>query len=267
MDLHNIYSGFQMKPNEIELIILGSGTCIPSADRGPAAIVVKIDSDILLFDSGSGTLNKLAIVGIDYKELNYLFYTHVHPDHTSDLIPILQAIRVSPEFQRSATLQIFGPLNFKNFVNQLAQAYGNWVIDSNYDIIIRELSQDQFNLTCAKISTRAMKHSKISIGYRIESINNKSIVYSGDTDYCEEIVELAQNCDLLILECSFPDDQKMDGHLTPTLAATIAAEANCKHLVLTHFYPIIEHIDIISICRKIYSGKISIAHDFKKFIL
>ena len=59
---------------------------------------------------------------------------------------------------------------------------------------------------------------------KLTDSNGKSIVYSGDTDYCPELIELADNCDLLILECSFPDDMKVEGHLTPSEAGKIAAE-------------------------------------------
>ena len=256
-----------MKQNKTELIILGSGTCIPSKKRGPAGIIVKLNSEILLLDSGSGTLDKLALVGVDYRELKYLCYTHTHSDHTSDLIPILQAIKVSPQFKRTDSLYILGPPQFSSFLDKLAQAYGAWVINSDYEIIIRELNFEKIEFSFGKISTAPMKHSTSCIGYRIDTADNKSITYSGDTDYCEEIVSLAKNSDLLILECSVPDDQKMGGHLTPTLAATIAAESNCKHLILTHFYPVCEHVDIISICKKIYQGKITLAYDLMREIL
>ena len=256
-----------MKQNKIELIVLGSGTCIPSKTRGAAGIIIKIDSEILLFDSGSGILNKLAIVDVDYRALKYLFYTHTHADHTSDLIPILQAINVSPNFKRTDSFHILGPPQFYNFLEKLSQAYGTWIIDPDFEIIIKEAYQEQIEFPFGKISTAPMKHSINSIGYRIDTTDNKSITYSGDTGYCEEIVKLAKDCDILILECSMPDNQKMDGHLTPSLSATIAAESNCKHLILTHFYPECEFVDIVSICKKIYHGKITLAYDLMREII
>lgn len=256
-----------MKQSKVELIILGSGTCIPSQKRSAPGIVIKIDSEVLLLDSGSGTLNKLLGIGIDYRELKYLLYTHTHADHTAELVPILQAIQVSPQFERKDDLFIYGPPNFSNFIQLLSQAYGTWLLEGNFEIVVRELNHDYISLPFGKISSAPMKHSHNTIGYRINTLNNKSITYSGDTDYCQEVVSLAKESDILILECSFPDDQKMEGHLTPTLAATIAAESNCKHLILTHFYPACDDTDIISICRKIYQGKISLAFDLMHLIL
>jgi ribonuclease BN (tRNA processing enzyme) len=74
-------------------------------------------------------------------------------------------------------------------------------------------------------------------------------------------VELAKGSDLLILECSFPDDEAIAGHLTPSEAGDIAARAGAKKLVLTHFYPEILTTDIQAQCRKTYQGNLVLATD------
>jgi len=251
-----------MKQNSIELIILGSGTCIPTKERGPSGIVLKVNSEILLFDSGSGTLQKLVNLGIDFRELKYLFYTHSHADHTSDLVPILQALKISPSPDRKDELLILGPPHFTDFLHTLSQAYGEWLLEPDCGLRIQEMNNDRIEFPFGVVTTAPMNHSRGAVGYRLDTMNHKSIVYSGDTDYCTEIIKLTQDADLLILECSFPDDQKMKGHLTPTSAATIAAEAECKYLILTHFYPECEHIDILTICKKIFPREITLARDF-----
>ena len=90
------------------------------------------------------------------------------------------------------------------------------------------------------------------------------MVYSGDTDYCDNIVKLGREADVLILECSFPDERKTEGHLTPSLAGKIAREASCKKLLLTHFYPVFQGHDILAECRKEFSGEIILAEDGMK---
>jgi len=256
-----------MKHSEAEFIILGSGTCIPMANHGAAGIVIKIDDVYLLWDSGSGILQKLSQVGVDFHELRYLFYTHTHIDHIADLVPILQAITVSPLKKRTMPLHIYGPPHFSDFMETLAQAYGQWVTNPDFSVSVAELEQAQLDFDFGKISTAPMRHARSSIGYRLDLPNKVSLTYSGDTDYCEEIIALADHTDFLILECSFPDHRKMEGHLTPSLAAQIAAAVDCQHLILTHRYPVFENIDIEAICRKYYHGRISLAHDRMLFSL
>lgn len=112
-----------------------------------------------------------------------------------------------------------------------------------------------------------MAHMIPTIGYRLEFSSGKVLVYSGDTDYCENIVELAKGADVLILECSFPDDLRVEGHLVPSLCAKIAKESGCKVLALSHFYPQWEGRDILRECRSFYNGNIILAEDLMEFLL
>lgn len=100
----------------------------------------------------------------------------------------------------------------------------------------------------------------------MEDKNEKSIVYSGDTDFNTEIIELARDADVLILECSFPARNKIAGHLTPKEAAEIAKQSNCRQLILTHFYPPYDELfdEVKKVVPQIYSGKFKLARDFLK---
>jgi ribonuclease BN (tRNA processing enzyme) len=100
-----------------------------------------------------------------------------------------------------------------------------------------------------------------SRGYRITGSDGKSVVYSGDTDVCDNLVTLAKGVDVLICECALPDEMKVEGHLTPSLAGRIAVQAGVKKLVLTHFYPECDAVDIAEECRNTYKGPLVIAED------
>jgi ribonuclease BN (tRNA processing enzyme) len=109
-----------------------------------------------------------------------------------------------------------------------------------------------------------MAHISESVGYRIEFKDGKSMAISGDTDYCQTIIDLAFDVDLLVLECSFPDGKKVEGHLTPSLAGRIAAESHCKRLLLTHLYPVCDQFDIVGQCKKIFQGHVIMGEDLMR---
>ena len=109
-----------------------------------------------------------------------------------------------------------------------------------------------------------MTHMSESVGYRIEFKDGKSMVISGDTDYCKNLVDLAFEADLLVIECSFPDGKKIEGHLTPALAGRIGLESRCKRLLLTHLYPICDQFDILKQCEKVYKGEIILGEDLMR---
>ena len=106
-----------------------------------------------------------------------------------------------------------------------------------------------------------MNHREESVAYRFTGKDSPSIVYSGDTDYSENLIILAKNADILICESAHSDDFKTKGHLTPSLAGEIATRANVKQLILTHFYPDCENANIEKECRKTYKGSLVLAED------
>jgi len=109
-----------------------------------------------------------------------------------------------------------------------------------------------------------MAHMSESVGYRIEFNDGKSVVLSGDTDYCQNIIDLAFEVDLLVLECSFPDGKKVEGHLTSSLAGRIALESCCKKLLLTHLYPVCDQSDILKECQQVFKGETVLADDLMR---
>jgi ribonuclease BN (tRNA processing enzyme) len=246
-----------------ELIIIGSGTGIPSLRRSSPGVVVLSDSTKLLIDSGPGALRKMLEVGITYQDIDILLYTHIHPDHVSDLVHVLFACKYA-DLPREKELFCIGGPDFRSYFEKLKNLYGSWIEPQSYRLTIKEISEGPLFYRDLRILSKPMAHISESVGYRIELKDGKSIAISGDTDYCQNIIDLAAEVDLLVLECSFPDGKKVEGHLTPSLAGRIAAESLCKRLLLTHIYPVCDQFDIVGQCRKIFQGHVIMGEDLMK---
>ncbi len=244
----------------MEVFILGSGTGLPSLRRGPAGLVIRVGDETMLFDSGSGSLGKLLRIGLTYQDIDRIFYTHLHPDHTADLAPLLFVMR-NPDDLRKKPLPMVGPKGFKEFYQRLLNLYGEWIGSESYELTTKDVLEDEIKGKGWRVRSKPLLHEKYCVGYRIESDEGKVITYSGDTDYCENIVDLAKGADLLILECSFPNERRVRGHLTPSLAGRIAKEAGAKKLLLTHLYPICDRYNIKGECREIFKGEVILAED------
>lgn len=252
-----------------EVYLLGTGCAIPDKKRGGAGVLLLTSSsnsqekETFLFDLGRGTLDKLAKLNIDFTFLDYLFFTHYHPDHTAELVSLLFAYR-DPTFGRKKEFRIYGPKGLLNFYDNLCKVYNSKITAENYSLSVKELERE-IQVSSGEIFFHSVDHTQESVGYRVVFNNGKVLVYSGDTGYSEKIVHLAKNADLLILECAFPEEYAQPDHLTPSLAGQIAAESGVKKLVLTHFYPLFQGVDIYAHCRKYYSGEIVIGEDLMMF--
>ena len=68
----------------MQLIVLGSGTTVPSALRNAAGYYLAVHNQEFLIDCGSGVLVQLERTGKSYRTLDAVFITHTHPDHIGD---------------------------------------------------------------------------------------------------------------------------------------------------------------------------------------
>ncbi len=252
---------------DIAVTILGSGTCVPSLKRSSCSVLVETGGSKLLFDSGPGTIRRLLEAETTIFEISFIFYSHFHPDHTGELVPFLFATKYPDEDRRPIPLTIAAGKGFSNFFEKLKIVYGNWIELAPGLLNIVEFDNnlhDHMQFDTFSVETIPVKHNDESIAYRVTSSKGISIVYSGDTDFSENLAVLAKNADLLICESALPDELKVKGHLTPSSAGMIASQANVKQLVLTHFYPECDHVDIMKQCRKTYDGPLILAEDLMK---
>ena len=149
---------------------------------------------------------------------------------------------------------------FKDFLKKLQNAYGRWLDIPDALMKIEELDinkPEKMSYEYFDIISQPVGHTPNSLAYRINGKSGECIVYSGDTAFCDEIVDF----DLLILESSFPEGEIAEGHLTPSLAGRVASLANAKRLLLMHFYPEVLATDIARDCRKTYEGELILGRD------
>ena len=247
----------------MEITILGSGTCVPSIKRGSPGLILRIGGRTLLFDSGTGTLERMLKMGLTYLDLDLVLYTHTHPDHVADLVPLVFACKYG-ENPRRKDLPIIGARGFKTYFGAIQGVYGRWLQPDLFRVQLTEVHDDVLDYDLFELTAKPMNHLTESVGYRVESHDGKSVAISGDTDYCANLVELARNVDVLVIESALPDEMKAPGHLTPSLAGRVGREAHCKKLVLTHLYPVCDSVDIVQQCRKEYGGVLVIAEDLMR---
>jgi ribonuclease BN (tRNA processing enzyme) len=250
----------------VEITVVGSGTVVPRVSRHQSCVVVRAEKEALFFDLGSGAVRGMLHTGIDPFDVDRVFFTHFHPDHTVDLVPLLFAIKYGTEEERERPLTLYGPEPFEDFFGSVADVWGEWML-GDYPTEIRELAHtcpSPLTLPGLGVSWAPAEHRPESIAYRLEG-ENGSFVYTGDTEYAESVVELSKGAHTLLIECSFPDDAPVPGHLTPGGVASIAREAGVERVVLTHIYPSADALDLTREVGRGFEGEVLVAEDGLEF--
>lgn len=225
----------------LSLTVLGSGTSLPDPDRGPCGLLVRTQDGAWLIDGGSGTLQRCARAGVDPRTLSGGIYSHRHPDHCADLVPLLFAMRVGPP-ARTADYPIWAGTGFAAYLEGLRHAHGRWITPGTGAVRLTELSTtapDTADLGGITLRTAPANHGAGALHLRFEA-HGTAIVFSGDTGPSPALATLAAGADLLVCECAAPDAAPIPGHLTPSSVAALVEAARPAAVWLTHFYPSVD---------------------------
>lgn len=246
----------------MRVMTLGTGTIALAAGRVRAGVLVEAGSVRLLLDCGSGVSQRLADHGADWMGITHVAITHFHADHVADFPTLVFAWKYGRLPARATPLDVYGPPGTADLLGRFGNAFGDWLKDPGFPINVRELQPGEaVSLSDeVRLGVRKVPHTEESVAYSVEHAGRR-MVYTGDTGYDATLADWAAMCDLLVCECSLPRGLAVPIHLTPEECAALAAAARPRHLVLTHFYPPVEDVDIRAIVGAEYDGQITLAHD------
>ncbi|WP_042353080.1 MBL fold metallo-hydrolase [Bacillus massiliigorillae] len=271
---------------QIEVTMLGTGSPRPDLERKGPSQLLTVDGTHVLVDSGEGVTYQLMKAGICPSKINYLFMTHLHSDHLFGYGNFL----LGGWGLGRRELTVVGPKGMKHFHDTLLDLFkddiayrmslgrpGNGVLD----VKIIEIEQPGTVENCGldvEITAAEMIHNVQTYAYRFQ-IGDKSVVFSGDTAPTKEIIKLAENADILVLDASLTSNEIYENatdpelikiwnelqkeHCTPSQAATIAQEANVEKLILTHFLPGIDEEKTYREASAKFQGKLYVGKDLE----
>ncbi|MFC1574589.1 MBL fold metallo-hydrolase [Gemmatimonadota bacterium] len=218
---------------------MGSGTLLPDSQRGAPAHWIESGRAAVLLDCGSGTLRTLAWLGRRWDAVTHLVLSHFHTDHMGELAPLLFALKHGLRRPRGEPLSLLGPPGLGERLQALSAAHGAFVLEPGFPLEIREIQPGSgwtdpggdFHL-----QTLPTRHSEGSMAFRVEAPAG-ALGYTGDTGPLPELGTFLRGCQAVVAECSHPDGEGMDTHLTPSGLAALAGTACPDLLIPVHVYP------------------------------
>jgi ribonuclease BN (tRNA processing enzyme) len=270
----------------VKLTLLGTGMPWPNPLRAGPSQHLQLGDTSVVVDCGNGAARRMVEAGIDYN-VDYVFITHMHSDHTIDLAHLL----ISGWIQyRKKPWRIVGPSNTQEFVNRLLHAFEEDIrIRRLYDRvgaevmtpIVQEVQHgdviegDGWRSTAIEVEHGYVKPA---LGFRFDG-DGRKLVISGDTAPCDALVEASGDADVLVHEMTagLPDQCDKHGpsskdlnefrqriaasHTCSHEVGKVAADAGARHLVLSHLSPRLDEAAARGVIEQDYGGQVTFGYD------
>ena len=287
----------------LEVVFLGTGSPLPSADRcGAGAVLVAGDTHVLV-DCGWGAARRLIPSGVQPARVNAAIFTHMHSDHITDVPDFLFLRWVTGA---TTPLKVYGPEGTQEMIDGFLMAlrrdigfriahHGTKLHPDGIKVEVTEITASNSPSEFVRIGDLSLEaflvdHFPVvpAFGFRA-TYEGKSVVFSGDTSKCDSLTDASKGADMLVCEALNttmldraiaaikPNSPNQAGnledvpsyHITTIEVAETARDAGVRELVLTHVIPSIVSQDpmealFVQGMSEIYSGRIRVARDTQR---
>ena len=105
----------------MKITFLGTSGSMPTRERGSSSIAIKRLGELILFDCGEGTQQKMVLAGLGFGGRARIFISHLHGDHVLGLPGLLQTMTL---LRREHPLYIYGPRGLLDFIKAFSAILG-----------------------------------------------------------------------------------------------------------------------------------------------
>ena len=222
----------------MKLTIVGAAGSMSGPTSAASCYLLQTEVDgrtwSVAFDLGPGAFGQMWRY-LDPRHLDAMVFSHCHADHMADVVSLLVYRKWYPGGPLRQ-MPVFGP---EETAKRVADIDGWANQDDLKDVFDFHVMTPEESTQVGPFQIQAFpgNHTVPSFGFRVHD-GTGLFAYTGDTDSCEAMVEMAKDADLLLSECGFTNADTARGiHLDGTRAGVLASEADVGQLVITHVQP------------------------------
>lgn len=236
----------------------------PQGGRETISILLELDGKRILLDCGASIIGQLDRCGLSVCDINAVFVSHLHADHSSG-VPLLLFGNLMERFERrfsgTGELTLIGNLAILNPLVSYCKAAYPALFGETSAVNISLLNiennvplkfKSNFTLECVPISHAVQGQSLIL------SNDKFRICYTSDTRRTETLDNYAKGSNIIICNTFGCDDDVADkfGQLSASKAAEFARDMGAKQLFMLHLPNDETRTTAKQIAHKIFNGDI-----------
>ena len=231
----------------MRLTIVGSGDAFGSGGRFNTCFFLETakGKGTLLVDCGASSLVALKAHGLDPDRVDAIVLSHLHGDHFGALPFLL----LDAQFlaRRERPLLIAGPPGTRARLDQLLEVFfprsttNKWRF--SWSVMEIEVGRPTDVLGHLVTTTEVLHYSGAPSTAIVVHDGEKRFAYSGDTEWVEALVSVADGADLFIIEC-FAYSGELPGHISWDVLKKRLPDLRARRIMLTHMNPVmLAHLD------------------------
>lgn len=212
---------------------IGSGDAFGGGGRFQTCILVDGDGFRFLIDCGATSLVALKRAGVDPGTIDAVLLTHFHGDHCGGVPYLILDGQFS---KRARPLAIAGPPGVRDRMTAAFEAAlpTSSRTEQRYALSYVELGERPTRIGPLEVIAPPVAHLPETAphGLRV-TVDERAVSYTGDTDWCDALPELAEAADLFIAE-AYSFEKRIPRHLSHATLLAHRDQLRAKRIVLTH---------------------------------
>ncbi len=222
----------------MKIHFLGTGDAFCSGGRYQTCFLVELPDYVFLIDCGATSLMAMNNSGIDPGIIDSIIISHFHGDHFGGLPFML--LDANYKHKRKTPLNIIGPPGIGRRVGELLDIMYPMVTLDKLSFKVNFVEYHHSGVVTQgplRIESYPVIHVPEALphGLRI-SYQDKTLAFSGDTGWTDELFKISESADLFICECNFYDSHTPT-HLNYQTIMDQRENLHCQRIILNHLGP------------------------------
>jgi len=264
-----LYSASGAAFDGLRITLLSTGNSSGVSEGFGPSILVEAGEEVLLFDCGRGSMQRLQQAGVPLRDITAVFFTNLEPERVDGCADLWRA-RSPPT--DADPLPVWGPAGSIDLVNRYNESTK---FSAPPDVLeVHEISENiAYQTADVRVTAIVADYPPVAqaFGYRVD-YGGRSVVLSGDTRFSENMIRSARGVNVLIHGVAAADPATLDGsaqiravittHTSPEEAAKVFRAARPYVAIYSPQLLFgVSESELLRRTRPIYRGSLEMGYD------